>query len=158
MLRRVRLLKACQFICSENNFPADTILKVTKAKLMRKLSGMPAWWCPWIHDVALLFQAATGGLFSVLCDRENHHIFSSEAVRQNLYSSYLSDESSVPAAKRTPPEQVSAWAERQATKFPSINQLERRLATLCCEATAEADSQFRFFDLPMFDHGGWPRN
>ena len=125
---------------------------------MGVLQSMPVWWCPWIHDLALLVQAATGGLFSVIPNRAHHAIFSPKALQEYLYSSFVAEEQALPAFKQTPPEQVAAWTEQQAKKFPSLNQLERRMAFLCSRATAEVESEARFDNLPFFDHGGLPRN
>jgi hypothetical protein len=155
LLRRVRLLRSCRYICAENNMSASTIRNITCTESMRQLQDMPVWWCPWVHDVAILVQAATNGLFSIMTDRSSHAIFSPRALQQYLYSSVVGKNS---AARHTPPEQVLAWTERQASVFPSLNQLERRLGALCSVATADVQGEARFDYLPMFDHGGWPRN
>jgi hypothetical protein len=129
---------------------------------MRQLSDMPVWWCPWIHDVGLLIQAASEGLFSIIRQRDEHVVFSCRSVQQFLFTSFIADEHALPAARLTPPDQVTLWTERQAATFPSLNQIERRLATFCAEATVDLDDDdiatARFHNLPMFDHGGWPRN
>jgi hypothetical protein len=158
LLRRVRLLRSSAFLCTCKEVSLDAIQTVTHSKVMGALEGMPVWWCPWIHDVALLVQAGTAGLFSIVQNRSNHVLFSPEALQQYLYSSFVADERTLPASKHTPPEQVTAWTERQANTFPSLNQLERRLAFLCSQATAGIESEVRYDNLPMFDHGGWPRN
>lgn len=158
LLRRVRLLRSSAYLCSCKEVSPDVIQTVTHSKVMGALEGMPVWWCPWIHDVALLVQAGTDGLFSVVQKRSNHAIFARQALQQYLYSSFVADERNLPASKHTPPEQVTAWTERQASTFPSLNQLERRLAFLCSQATAGIESEKRYDNLPMFDHGGWPRN
>jgi hypothetical protein len=124
---------------------------------MRALEGMPVWWCPWIHDLALLVEAATGGLFSVIPTRGEHFIFSPEAIQRFQASSILGGRKGVCPAKFTPSDQTR-WIERQSHQFPTLNQLERRLAFLCSQATTDVDSDDRYDNLPMFDHGGWPRN
>lgn len=156
LLRRVHLLRTCQFLCTEKS--SDSIMTLARSSVMGQVSSMPVWWCPWIHDVALLIQAASGGLFSVLPNRNDHEIFSSNALQRYLYTLFVADERTLPAASCTPPEQITAWTERQANKFPSLNQIERRLSTLCSEATADVNHELRYHNLPMFDHGGWPRN
>lgn len=165
LLRRVRLLRTCQFLCcnhADNLVSAESIRTLVRSKLVSaSLQGMPVWWCPWIHDVALLVQAARGGLFSVLSKREEDSIFSSTALQKFLYSSFVTDERVLPHAKHTSPDQVTLWIERQASRFPTLNQLERRIAFLCSQATVdvdEAEGVVRYDHVPMFDHGGWPRN
>ena len=158
ILRRVRLLRSSVYLSKGQASTIATIQTVTRSKVMCALEGMPVWWCPWIHDVALLVQAATDGLFSIVRNRSDHVIFSPKALQQYLYSSFVANERTLPAYKHTPPEQVAAWTERQANMFPSLNQLERRLAFLCSQATVGIDTAVRYDNLPMFDHGGWPRN
>lgn len=159
LLRRVRLLRTCMHLCSrKSEVPACDVLALAKSSVMGHLDGLPVWWCPWIHDVALLFHAATRGLFSVIADRSDHNIFSPRALQEYLYSNFIAEDLNLPEARHTPPLQVSAWTEQQAATFPTLYQLERRLGSLCSEATAEVQSEFRFDYIPMFDHGGWPRN
>lgn len=157
LLRRVRLLRSSQFICRGESISVAALVSVTRSSFMRALEGMPVWWCPWIHDLALLVEAATGGLFSVVPTRGEHFIFSPEAIQRFQASSILGGRKGVCPAKFTPSDQTR-WIERQSHQFPTLNQLERRLAFLCSQATTDVDSDDRYDNLPMFDHGGWPRN
>ena len=77
-----------------------------------------------------------------------------------MYSTFVADENALPRSilDESPPEDVTAWIETHAKDFPSANVLERRLAFLCTKATEYMDVGERYFNLPMFDHGGWPRN
>lgn len=158
LLRRVRLLRSSVYLCGSDDAPVETIQTVAHSKVMGSLDDMPVWWCPWIHDVALLVQAASDGLFSVVRSRDDHAIFSPKALQKYLHSSFVANERTLPTSKHSPPAHITAWTERQASKFPSLNQLERRLAFLCSQATAGIESFVRYDNLPMFDHGGWPRN
>jgi hypothetical protein len=158
IVRRVRLLRSSLYICKGHGVRFNTLQDVFRSELLGAVYDLPVWWCPWIHDAALLVQAATEGLFSVIPNRSNHAIFSPNSVQQFLNSSIVSKEDSVLAVKQSSPEHVNQWSERQALKFPSLNQLERRLAFLCSQATADVNNEARFDCIPMFDHGGWPRN
>jgi hypothetical protein len=116
LLRRVRLLRTCMHLCSRiSEVPGIKVQTITKSSIMGQLDGMPVWWCPWIHDVALLFQAASRGLSSVITDRSDHAIFSPQALQQSLYSCFIA-EGSLQEARHTPPEQVAAWTEEEAAK------------------------------------------
>jgi len=163
ILRRVRLLRSCVYICG-STAAVGKVDEVVRSKAMGSVRDMPIWWCPWVHDVALVIQSATGGLFSVIPGRSNHPVFSPPTVQRFLESSVLgpssadnnnggNDEVAVAAQQ-----QRRQWTERQSRKFPSLNQLERRLAFLCSRVTADVTSEARFDCIPMFDHGGWPRN
>jgi len=157
LLRRVRLLRSCIHLCStKTEVPMNTIVSVFRSKDMGQLQGMPVWWCPWIHDPAILFQASTRGLFSVITERSSHTVFSLEALRQFLYKSVGAH--SLSAVQHSSPEQISAWVAHQANNFPSLNQLERRLGSLCSLLTADLQCEARFDSIPMFDHGAWPRD
>jgi hypothetical protein len=127
------------------------------------MEGLPVWWCPWIHDVALLVHASTRGLFSILKDRhseeEGNVAFSKKTIAQHMYSTFVAEDN-LPRSivHESPPEDVTAWIELHAKEFPSANVLERRLAFLCAKATENVDGEVRYDNLPMFDHGAWPRN
>lgn len=155
ILRRVRLLRSCHYI-SSGNVPLSVLQNLVQSKSFRVVDGLPVWWCPWKHDMALLVQAATEGLFSIVPKRTGHPVFGPESIQRSLQTSVLAGEN--PAVKRTPEEQIIQWSQRQSLKFPSLNQLERRLAFLCSRATVNVESEARYDSIPMFDHGGWPRN
>lgn len=165
MLRRVRLLRTCSYISSGGVSvqTMDALLRSFK-HASSSIQDLPVWWCPWVHDVALMVLAAMKGLFSVIPDRVDDLIFSPKAVQRRFYTSLAADPSLHPSApvpsavRQSTPEQLRVWTERQAAHFPSMFQLERRLAFLCSQATKDVPSEVRFDCIPMFDHGGWPRN
>jgi hypothetical protein len=49
----------------------------------------------------------------------------------------MTDRKSLLAAQHTPAELVSAWTEKQANKFASLDHSERLLAFVCSQATAD---------------------
>ena len=156
-LRRVRLVRSCVHLCStETNASATVILATAHSRDMGHLQGMPVWWCPWVHDIALLFLAATQGLFSIIQTREVHDIFCLQKTQQFMHSAVVKPSSA--AVQQSSPGQVSAWVMHQSSTFPSLNQLERRLASFCSLLTADLQNESRFDLVPMFDHGGWPRD
>jgi hypothetical protein len=158
LLRRVRLLRTCMHLCSEESkIPLSRIVSKTKSSIMGGVDEMPLWWCPWIHDVALLHQAGTRGLFSVFRHRSDHDVFSPQAIKSFVRSKLITSKSFLPRAKLMSSAQLTDWIERQSLEFPSLYQLERRLGFLCGEMTSDDASEFRFDYIPMFDHGGWPR-
>ena len=128
--------------------------------------GLPVWWCPWIHDAALLVHAATRGLFSIIEDRRSENTaslsvaFSQSSIRKHMESTFLSGDSELPQSViHSSPDDTQKWIEHHAQDFPTANIMERRLAFLCAKATEGlADNQARYDNLPMFDHGAWPRN
>jgi hypothetical protein len=158
ILRRHRLLRACVYVCSRSSeIPVNVLEKITRSDRMGQLEGMPCWWCPWKHDVALLFQAATQGLFSILHERSDHFLFAPAAVREFLASLDSTNHFHFETS-RFPESALEKWIQYQSSCFPSLNQLERRLGSLCALLTASSDHAVRFDLIPMFDHGAWPRN
>lgn len=179
ILRRTRLMKAIRFIVG-GGVPGELIFSFLRGPSMRRdLGSLPVWWCPWIHDLALLVYAATCGLFAVIIDRnrkseryETHRVFGKDAVRAHIRRVFLDGRDGVKPAlprsflKGSSEEAKEMWLEMHAYQFPGVHVIERRLAFICAELTAKAASmsarnkmaEWRYDNLPMFDHGGWPRN
>jgi len=152
VLRRVRLIRAAQHAVS-GALSIDKLKSIFSSRaLCNSLEGLPLWWNPSIHDLALLTSVASGGIFSVLASRQGT-VFDKatgvigEQVRSLAKSSLSGSD-----------EEIEKWIKAQCSNFPSANLLERRLALLCSEATKHLDNETRYDHLPMFDHGGWPRN
>lgn len=54
---------------------------------------------------------------------------------------------------------LQQWTNAIAIEFPTANILERRLGLICSVTSSHlGDDDRRYDHLPMFDHGGWPRN
>lgn len=155
ILRRVRLLQTS--ISISTGSLSSKVVDVAKSDRMGNLKGMPQWWCPWVHDVALLVCASTDGVFGVLENRASFDCqeFSLESRMQRLRQLFSRQKSDVPTVFC---EKVEKWIEAEAEAFPSSNLIERRLAFLCSGVTAICQDETRFENIPMFDHGGWPRD
>lgn len=162
ILRRVRLMRAALHVTS-GDVSVEQLGEAARSSFMCKnLGDLPLWWCPWVHDVALLVHAATNGLFSILQDRHNDDstsVFSQSVIVSSMHSTFVSDGSALPSTlvEQSSPDDPIEWVELHAKEFPSVNVLERRLAFLCSVATVPLQGEMRFDNLPMFDHGGWPR-
>ena len=157
ILRRTQMLRASQFICS-GSISAEELTDASKSKVMSSPENLPVWWCPWVHDVALLARASSNGLLAVMQDRGDDSVFSEHAIAEFLRTS-LENQPFPFADHLSSPELLNEWIRYEAKKFPSLLQVERRLAFLCSKVTANAENlDDRFVVLPMFDHGGWPRD
>lgn len=162
ILRRVRLLRATLHIACGDISVEQLDQAARSASMCKNLDGLPLWWCPWMHDVALLVHAASNGLFSIIQDRKNADpgsAFSRQAIVSSMYSTFVADENALPMAivERSAPDDTNDWIDLHAEEFPTLFILERRLAFLCAEATSTLGGEMRYDNLPMFDHGGWPR-
>ena len=158
ILRRVRLLRSCVYLSSvESGIPSNDVVALAKSAVMgRSVNELPIWWCPWVHDVALMLHAATHGLFSLMLDRSEHEIFAASAIETFLCTN-CKVWTDTTFMKHPCSERRLNWSKHQSKTFPSLYQLERRLGLLCSELTADLENEYRFDYIPMFDHGGWPR-
>ena len=160
ILRRCRLMR-CILKIASGGIPVEKLNEIARSPVMRQsMDGVPVWWCPWIHDIALLLHASTRGLFSVVNDRENLDTvagmaFSRKAIVRHIQSTLLSSQS---VGKEVSAEDMAIWAAECADEFPSLNVMERRLAFLCSLATEHLEGDSRYHNYPMYDHGAWPRN
>ncbi|GAX11583.1 chromodomain-helicase-DNA-binding protein 6 [Fistulifera solaris] len=156
ILRRVQLLRSSIYVCSERS---EVVKDLTRSESMGYLKGMPMWWCPWVHDTALLVQVASGGLFSILKHRTEHPIFNPKTIEDFVLAKL--NKTSITGVRvpvqNTDPQKAAAWTKKHSNEFPSLFQLERRLAHLCSKATIGGHDDYRYDSVPMFDHGAWPR-
>lgn len=164
ILRRVRLMRSILLIAG-GKVSANKLQDVLHSRAMRQsMAGLPVWWCPWIHDIALLIHASMRGLFSIFKDRESATnvgpAFSFATIQHHIHSTFVADEQVIPREvfDASSPEDSTAWIKMYAKEFPSLKMVERRLSFLCAKATEELDGDDRFDNLPIHDHGGWPRN
>lgn len=163
ILRRHRMMRAAMKLAS-GAAPLSQIDKILHSSFIRKsMEGLPVWWCPWIHDAALLVHASTKGLFSIVKDRKSEEcsssLFSHKGIVKHIHSTFIAGDG-LPRSivEQSSFEDSSTWVELQARDFPSMNVLERRLAFLCSQASEFLNEDERYDNLPMFDHGSWPRN
>ena len=164
ILRRHRIMRAAMKLAS-GAAPLSQIDKILHSSFIRKsMEGLPVWWCPWIHDAALLVHASTRGLFSIVKDRKSEECssspFSHKGIVKHIHSTFIAGDDGLPRSivEQSSFEDSSTWVELQARDFPSMNVLERRLAFLCSQATEFLSEDEQYDNLPMFDHGSWPRN
>lgn len=178
ILRRHRMMGSAKVLSQGTVVPVETILdSVLRSSFMCKsMLGLPIWWCPWIHDAALLVYASSHGLFSLLRDRQAQTIppscvFSHRAIVDHMRATFSSKKlGRLPTTIEDFDNEETSWKEwieLHAKDFPSPNVLEQRLAFLCAKATEslgddgdqkESSMSVRYDNLPMFDHGAWPRN
>jgi hypothetical protein len=170
---RAKLMKAVRFIAG-GGVPVEDLITFLKGPVMRKnLDGVPIWWCPWIHDLAVLVNAATLGLFSLHAPSSSgyrrvsaivNHCLGREAIEKHIRSVFIDGQfgnrpilpQCLLNAKGF---DVNHWMTELASQLPSARVLERRLALICATLTSLVelpDEDFRYDNVPMFDHGGFP--
>jgi len=184
ILRRVRLVRAVHHVAG-GGVSIDQILSTLSSPLLRAcLDGLPIWWCPWIHDLGLLFHVATQGLASITVEKALEDLrqtpcFEKDALQKHVRSVFVDGRDGKPPSlpaellESSSSADIDDWIRLQANQMPSGKTLERRLALVCGELSrkipAKDDSdgddktdsipspdQFRYHHVPMFDLGGWP--
>jgi len=68
LLRRMKMAVIIRLLFAEDGaIELTDLLDFLKSSKMRNnANGVPLWWCPWIHDLALLAYAARFGLLSIV--------------------------------------------------------------------------------------------
>mmetsp|Transcript_26243 Transcript_26243/g.72434 ORF Transcript_26243/g.72434 Transcript_26243/m.72434 type:complete len:198 (+) Transcript_26243:6635-7228(+) len=154
ILRRVKLLKACQYISRGDGISPNQVEAIARTKEVCDLKGLPVWWCPWLHDTALVVEAATKGLFSVFGVRDEHATFAPAPIEAFLRQSFATGRSALPSSNDTQANRMDMWIKKESEKFPELQEIERRLSLFCDAVTAKAaNGPDRYINLPMFDHG-----
>jgi len=71
LLRRMKMTTTIQFLLGEGGVisPTDLLNFLKSPKMRNYTNGVPLWWCPWIHDLALLAYGARYGLLSIIRHR-----------------------------------------------------------------------------------------
>ena len=144
ILRRVRLVRSVQHVAG-NGIPIDQVLSTLSSPLLRAcMDGLPIWWCPWIHDLGLLFHVATQGLASITMEKEIEGLrqtpcFEIDALQKHIRSVFVNGKDGKPPClpvqllESSSNEDIDEWIRLQANQMPSGKTLERRLALVCGE-------------------------
>lgn len=157
-------MHSVRFILS-GRVPASDIMSFLKGPIMRQnLDGLPIWWCPWIHDLALLVTAANRGLLGILSDRVNakgtecesslrngdmtvgiltpaDKVFSKKILKNHIRSTFIvgkrSEAAVLPQCYLSGASfvELDDWVQAQSEQFPTAHVLERRIATICANLT-----------------------
>lgn len=184
ILRRVRLSRAVQFVVG-GGVQRKSVLAYLQSPVMRGgMDGLPLWWCPWVHDVAILVHAAAHGLFAIIQDRNDESklrkmgsVFERNTLERYIGTVFVEGmEGRSPALPRcflnkSTAVELDIWVKAQARQFPSAHVLERRMALISAEMTKDmvtaanatgssgsSEVSCVYQNFPMFDHGGWPTN
>jgi hypothetical protein len=192
ILRRTRLSYAIQYIMGdkigESITQSEIIQQILKDdKLHRKDDEIPMWWCPRIHDLALLQHASRFGLLTVILDRNNRynkhgredllHRFVGTALDPSRLEIHIrkflfeGKKAVVPKhiIESASLEEIEYLVEQQLCQFPSTLAVEQRLdfivGNICRKIISKLspseiendDLAWLYFDLPMFEHDRWLR-
>ena len=164
------MTRALRYVCG-GNVPASSLLEFLKGPMMTSpMDGLPVWWCPHIHDLAMIVCAANYGLFSIFEMRhlESRKIYSAvsifgkEAIAQHVRLVFVEGFEgkepilSVDVVSKLTPAELNQWIQRQSTYFPSEETIEKRMALVASQFTSphvgvDIDKRMVYYNLPMFD-------
>ena len=114
--------------------------------------GVPVWWCPWIHDLAILIHAAVHGLQSVTSELPRlQQKCVEDHVRETFVTGVNGKSPALPGnvLRQASEEELNAWVKMQAQEFPTPAVIEHRLALMCSQLTMNRNE--RYDHIPMFD-------
>ncbi|TMW56863.1 hypothetical protein Poli38472_006873 [Pythium oligandrum] len=137
-LRRVQLLEDLLVILSEKKIQVQEYLRSGKPELVQ---DMPVWWCPWIHDLYLMFGMARYGIYGwekILLDRRLP--FHRQALEEHIRRVFLDGtETFAPLYRDRFDSDASreAWLQQVVEEFPSFAVLERKVQAICEELLRE---------------------
>ncbi|DAZ94104.1 TPA: hypothetical protein N0F65_007938 [Lagenidium giganteum] len=131
-LRRIQLLEDILEVLSDKRPELLTYLQSGDAKLVQ---DMPAWWCPWVHDLGLFYGMAKYGIYGwerILLDRQ---LPFHRRARADFIRSYLLEGTPAfePLFRSRFENQTSMlrWFEEAMSTFPSLAVLEKKMHAMC---------------------------
>ena len=91
LLRRMKMATTIQFLLGEGGaIKLPDLLDFLKSPKMRNYTdGVPLWWCPWIHDLALLAHGARFGLLSIVRHRQDNLVVESSGGEKSTDEGFL---------------------------------------------------------------------
>ncbi|KAL7473004.1 hypothetical protein ACHAXS_013390 [Conticribra weissflogii] len=157
ILRRKKLMESIRFIAG-GGIPLQKLMDFLHGPVMRRhMTGVPVWWCPWIHDLLLLVHAALLGLTSLVSELPvSLHPLIEKHIRDIFINGVNGEKPALPSSflNNSSNEDLEAWVQIHAKQYPTPNIIEHRLALICSQLTIGTPAQYD--DVPMFDEGGWP--
>jgi hypothetical protein len=159
LVRRLRMSATIRAIMEDKLISSHELMNLLRSPKLQSMStDVPPWWCPWIHDLALLVHAAKYGLFSIIQDRLNQDTLVSkepnsvfaismieshiqkmmkQAIENPEENKSLIEPRILPrrVIQKAKPEDVEAFIDAQKIRFPSFFVIEKRMSLICGEVS-----------------------
>lgn len=135
-MQRQRMLRTIRFVLS--SFPA-ALKSYLRQNSGSYTIGMPVWWCPWIHDIALMVGCLQHGFMNIdeiIMDKNLP--FSTENLKRHIYRVFIfgsRTQAPVAADVFSTADEAHRWVEAVALIFPLQRDLENRMAQMLSELT-----------------------
>jgi hypothetical protein len=135
-LQRQQQMRAMRFQCSRR---LASIICYLKSSAGREVSRVPVWWCPWIHDSALLVGCLKHGYLALhkICADESLPL-TTKHIRMHAKRVFvLGCSNVVPAGHTVFTNKVDAeqWLDCACLLFPKRAELEARVTRILIEMT-----------------------
>lgn len=151
----LQLLRSVRFVVGRR---VDALASLLRDRGARLVQDVPVWWCPWIHDLALVVGCAKHGLVDARAMRGDPDLaLHPDAVRRHVHRVFLQGNPQGATTTRhharsdplavVPVVHAAAagvfwdrgdaldWAAASAELFPETHVLEARVERICSELT-----------------------
>jgi hypothetical protein len=136
-MQRQRNYRAVRYILSRHLNSLVNYLKSNASKFHS--IGVPVWWCPWIHDLAMMVGYLKHGYMALEpITKDSALPFTSEAIYNHVCRTFLYGSSTCAPAARgifTSTEEALTWARYSTQLFPDQFTLENRLIKILSDLT-----------------------
>ncbi|OQS03503.1 chromodomain-helicase-DNA-binding protein [Thraustotheca clavata] len=133
LLRRTQIYRTLSYIVPSQQ---EALNNVLRSGLTWLTDDMPAWWCPWIHDLALIQGMLRFGIGDML---QVHHFgdLHTLTVVDHVYKVFV--ESGVLNANGISlnTQELAQWIQITCCTFPTMQLLEQRVMRLCLLLTEQ---------------------
>ncbi|KAE9112912.1 Chromodomain-helicase-DNA-binding protein 6 [Phytophthora fragariae] len=137
-MRRTQLLEDMLDILTTKRGALEDYLRSGKQSLVE---DMPVWWCPWIHDLGVIYGMAHYGVYGwerIMLDRQLP--FHRQAREHHIRAVFLEGTPTFRPLYRHHFEsaaEMNAWFVRVLNEFPSLSVLERKVESICAAVLEE---------------------
>ncbi|KAF0696350.1 Aste57867_12909 [Aphanomyces stellatus] len=133
LLRRTQLYRTVSYLLHHDIDALDTKLRSGDAFLT---DDMPRWWCPWIHDRALLDGMLRHGIGAFLA-LHAHGALHVEAVYHHVRRVFVDSHHAATALEHLSSEAQAKWVAATSLTFPAAHALEKKVTRLALALTED---------------------
>ncbi|ETV86000.1 hypothetical protein H257_02499 [Aphanomyces astaci] len=138
LLRRTQMYRTVSYLLQHERDEVDNYLRSGDPGLT---DHMPVWWCPWIHDVALLEGMLIHGVGSYL-ELHRHDALDVEAVAAFVRRVFVQGDGPqhppvIDPVKFHSAAEQAAWVRDTSVQFPPVDMLEKKVMRVCLSLTEE---------------------
>jgi hypothetical protein len=139
-LQRQQMLRACQYVLA--NYFGELWDYLRSPERLICMHGLPVWWTPYVHDLALVFACAKHGFLNSSYMREDPELpFNEACIERNMrFFVQYGSLSVVPVALGAiskDSDDMEAWIRQSVQEFPDISLLEARLERILDDLTKD---------------------